>query len=220
LVNYRWIGRHFGDQVRSNPQITLDAIVDLVMNKYNCIVSRNQCRNAKAFVLNEGDAAIQDHYGYLRSYAKATTNSNEGSTIKKPNIWEILTTIGKDGNNYIFLVAWVIVTIKNKDNWSRFLDLLADDLDVPNGNGLTLKCRVVFNDGRIFNLGKFNKKRGDSSSTCHLKMRGGKPKSGRLIPAQRLGRMGAWLGMDAAISDTIENSEPLDAPLLALPQRK
>ncbi|GJY17764.1 pentatricopeptide repeat-containing protein, partial [Tanacetum coccineum] len=27
---------------------------------------------------------------------------------------------------------------ENKDNWSWFLDLLADDLEVPNGNGLTL----------------------------------------------------------------------------------
>ncbi|GJX08312.1 pentatricopeptide repeat-containing protein [Tanacetum coccineum] len=111
LIN-KWIGRHFGDKIR----------------------------NAKAFALNEGDAAIQDYYGYLRSYAKVIANSNEGSTVKKPNTGEILTTVGRDGNNHIFPMAWAVVTVKNKDNWSWFLDLLFDDLDVPNGNGLTLMC--------------------------------------------------------------------------------
>ncbi|GKA62370.1 pentatricopeptide repeat-containing protein [Tanacetum coccineum] len=43
-----------------------------------------------------------------------------------------------DGNNHIFPIAWVMVTIENKENWSWFLDLLADDLELPNGNGLTL----------------------------------------------------------------------------------
>nr|GEY78817.1 MAK10-like protein [Tanacetum cinerariifolium] len=40
-------------------------------------------------------------------------------------------------------------------------------------------------------------------------MRGGKTNVGRLIPAHRLGRMAESLGMDPAISDTIEDSKPL-----------
>ncbi|GKF85243.1 hypothetical protein Tco_0250141, partial [Tanacetum coccineum] len=43
---------------------------------------RTQCRNAKSFALTEGDVTIQAHYGYLRSYAKALVDSNEGSTVK------------------------------------------------------------------------------------------------------------------------------------------
>ncbi|GJY26626.1 pentatricopeptide repeat-containing protein [Tanacetum coccineum] len=49
-----------------------------------------------------------------------------------------MTVVGRDGNNHIFPVAWAVVAVENKDNWSWFLDLLADDLEVPNGNGLTL----------------------------------------------------------------------------------
>ncbi|GKB16009.1 hypothetical protein Tco_0849932 [Tanacetum coccineum] len=52
-----------------------------------------------------------------------------------------------------------------------------------------------------------------SSSTGHVKMRGGKTKGGRLIPAQRLGRMGTWLGMDGATSDTIEETKPFHASM-------
>ncbi|GJZ48197.1 pentatricopeptide repeat-containing protein [Tanacetum coccineum] len=426
--------------------------------------------NDKNFTLIEGDVTIQDHYGYLTSYAKALFESNkvgvtvnpdekpnfdrfhvcfkglkegwkigcrkiialDGCFLKKPNTDEILTVIGRDDNNHIFLVAWAAVNVKSKDNWSWVIELLADDLELPNAIGLTLmsdqhkglieavkdvmpfvehqqcarhiyerfrkqfsgvefrgifwaaskasypqlfnkimdkikranprahqyllakdpktwsrafftecRCceavenglngcfnslldqqrfwhvipcggnqfevrrgsdafkmvedyvpecfkkdrilgpkpkkmpsrprkkrvrasyepkkkkkddrpkkipntkileknnvvpafvnndinefemgssnsRVVFNDGRVINVGKFNfnkKKMSSSSSIGHVKMRGGKTKGGRLIPAQRLGRLGTWLGMNSATSDTIEDAEPFHASLPAL----
>nr|GFA63178.1 pentatricopeptide repeat-containing protein [Tanacetum cinerariifolium] len=119
--------------------------------KYKCIVSKTQCKNAKNFALNEGKVTIQDHYGFLRSYAKALDDSNEGSTVKvvegllllmvvlkKTNCGEILIAVGSNGNNHIFPIAWAVVSVENKDNWTWFLKLIAKDLDVPNGAGLTL----------------------------------------------------------------------------------
>ena len=181
LVNYKWIGKHFGTKIRLNPEIKLHEIADLVMKKYKCIVSPTQCRHAKRWALSEGETTIEDHYAYIRSYGKNILDSNPGSTVKlgvtvnpdsktyfdrfyvcfkglkegwklgcrnvialdgcflkKPNVGEILTAIGRDGNNHIFPVAWAVVNIENKDNWSWFLDLLGDDLDMPTGNGLTL----------------------------------------------------------------------------------
>nr|GFA43750.1 pentatricopeptide repeat-containing protein [Tanacetum cinerariifolium] len=64
--------------------------------------------------------------------------SLDGCLLKKPNTGKILTAVGRDGNNYIFPIAWAIMSVENKDNWSWFLDLLADDLELPNGIGLTL----------------------------------------------------------------------------------
>ncbi|GKD32941.1 hypothetical protein Tco_1248450 [Tanacetum coccineum] len=111
LCNWRCYGRNFTDKIMMNPQITIDAIVDLVMKKYKCIVSRTQCRNAKTFALNEGDAAIQDHYGLPRvefkglfwaaskaSYAqlfnkmmekirRANPKAHENLVKKEPNTW-------------------------------------------------------------------------------------------------------------------------------------
>ena len=181
LVNYKWIGRHFGDKIRMNPNISINNIAELVLRKYKCNVSRTQCRNAKIYALNELDATIQDHYGMLRSYAQALHDSNEGTTVKvgvtvnpdektyfdrfyvcfdglkegwklgcrriialdgcflkKPNYGEILTAVGRDGNNHVFPIAWAVVTVENKDNWSWFLQLLGDDLNIPNGHGVTL----------------------------------------------------------------------------------
>nr|GEZ59374.1 hypothetical protein [Tanacetum cinerariifolium] len=71
LVNYKWIVRNFTDKIKMNLQITIDAIIDLVMKKYKGIVSRTQCRNAKTFASNKGDTAIQDHCDLHRSYANA-----------------------------------------------------------------------------------------------------------------------------------------------------
>ncbi|GJU79765.1 hypothetical protein Tco_1282130 [Tanacetum coccineum] len=127
-------------------------ISDLVLKKYKCIVTPNQYRNAKRWALNEGETTIEDHYGYIRSYAKAILESNLGSTVKvgvimnpddktyfdrfyvcfkglkdgcklgcrkiialdgcflkRPSVGEILTDIGRDANNQIFLVAWPVV---------------------------------------------------------------------------------------------------------------
>ncbi|GJT56310.1 pentatricopeptide repeat-containing protein [Tanacetum coccineum] len=103
-----------------NLEIKLHEIADLVMKKYKCIVSPTHCRNAKRWALNEEETTIEDHYGYIRSYGK------------------ILTAIGRGANNHIFLVAWAVVNVENKNNWSWFLDLHGDDLDMSTGNGLTL----------------------------------------------------------------------------------
>nr|GEX41898.1 hypothetical protein [Tanacetum cinerariifolium] len=89
LVNYKWIGKKFGNKIRQNPQIKLHEIVDLVMKMCKCIVSPSQCRNAKKFSLNEGETTTEDHYAMIRSYGKAILDSIDGSTIKLGNIFEV-----------------------------------------------------------------------------------------------------------------------------------
>ena len=40
----------------------------------------------------------------------------------------MLSAVGLDGNNHIFVIAYVVVDIENKDNWKWFLTLLHEDL--------------------------------------------------------------------------------------------
>ncbi|GJX84882.1 hypothetical protein Tco_0335656 [Tanacetum coccineum] len=40
----------------------------------------------------------------------------DGCFLKSPNQSEILTTIGRSGNNHIYPVVWAVVNIENKDN--------------------------------------------------------------------------------------------------------
>ncbi|GJX77662.1 hypothetical protein Tco_0324473 [Tanacetum coccineum] len=51
---------------------------------------------------------------------------------------ELLTAIGRDANNQIYPIAWAIVDVENTNNWCWFLYLLADDLQLEEGIGLTI----------------------------------------------------------------------------------
>nr|KAJ0219824.1 hypothetical protein LSAT_V11C200062670 [Lactuca sativa] len=51
---------------------------------------------------------------------------------------ELLTAIGRDADNHVYPIAWAVVIIENKDNWSCFIELLVDDLDLGGGNGLVV----------------------------------------------------------------------------------
>ncbi|GJW21266.1 pentatricopeptide repeat-containing protein [Tanacetum coccineum] len=137
---------HFGNKIRINLDIKLHEIADMVMKKYKCIVSPCQCRRAKRWALNEGENTMLDHYGYIRFYVCFNGLKEgwkkgcrrvialDGCFLKKPNVGEILTAIGRDGNNHIFPVAWAVVNVENKDNWSWFLELLGEDLELPTRN--------------------------------------------------------------------------------------
>ncbi|KAL4384306.1 hypothetical protein GQ457_15G020750 [Hibiscus cannabinus] len=51
---------------------------------------------------------------------------------------ELLVALSRDGNNQMFPVAWAIVEGKGKESWKWFLTKLMQDLNHPDGEGLTL----------------------------------------------------------------------------------
>nr|GEX30522.1 multidrug resistance-associated protein 5 [Tanacetum cinerariifolium] len=159
LVNYKWIRKVSGDKNKSNPYIRLCDIDDLVMKKYKCKVTPNQCTNAKKYALTSYEKTIREHYAMLRSHGKEIIDLNPGSTVmlevsvnpddktyfdrfyvclagladgwkawcrkvnaldgyflKSHNQGEILNAIRRDGNNRIYLVAWAVVNVENKEN--------------------------------------------------------------------------------------------------------
>nr|GEW89042.1 hypothetical protein [Tanacetum cinerariifolium] len=50
----------------------------------------------------------------------------------------LLSAVDRDGNNQIYPIAWVMVSVENKKNWSWFMQCLTDDLGIVNGKGLTI----------------------------------------------------------------------------------
>ncbi|KAF3646666.1 hypothetical protein FXO38_19048 [Capsicum annuum] len=51
---------------------------------------------------------------------------------------ELLVAVGKNGNNQIFPIAWVVMDKKTKHNWSFFINYLKEDLQLGTGAGLTV----------------------------------------------------------------------------------
>jgi hypothetical protein len=62
----------------------------------------------------------------------------DGAFLKGLARGELLTAVGRDGNDQMFPIAWAVVSLENTDNWRWFINLLAHDLDINDGSGLTI----------------------------------------------------------------------------------
>ncbi|XP_023765784.1 uncharacterized protein LOC111914242 [Lactuca sativa] len=62
----------------------------------------------------------------------------DGCFLKGRVKGELLFAIGRDANNQIYPIAWVVVDVENKDNWKWFVELLGADIGFKQGRGLTL----------------------------------------------------------------------------------
>nr|KAJ0198923.1 hypothetical protein LSAT_V11C600306500 [Lactuca sativa] len=62
----------------------------------------------------------------------------DGCFLKGQIKGEILIAIGRDANNHVYPIAWAVVNVENKENWTWFLQLLVDDLGVEDGRGLVV----------------------------------------------------------------------------------
>ncbi|GKE14095.1 hypothetical protein Tco_1421672 [Tanacetum coccineum] len=89
-------------------KLKLGDITDLVMKKYKCKVSPNQCTNAKKYALTEYEKTVGEHYAMLRSYGKAILDSNPGSTVK------LGVTVNPDGKTYFNRFDVVVVRLHKK----------------------------------------------------------------------------------------------------------
>ncbi|CAH9089866.1 unnamed protein product [Cuscuta epithymum] len=59
----------------------------------------------------------------------------DGAFLKSGVKGEILTAIGRDGNNQMFPIGWAIVGSETKEAWKWFLEILRDDLGIGRGKG-------------------------------------------------------------------------------------
>ncbi|GKB06126.1 pentatricopeptide repeat-containing protein [Tanacetum coccineum] len=62
----------------------------------------------------------------------------DGCFLKHTCRGELLTTIGRDANNQMYPIAWAVVKVENFENWSWFISLLAEDLELGHGTGITV----------------------------------------------------------------------------------
>ncbi|KAL4280508.1 hypothetical protein GQ457_03G025190 [Hibiscus cannabinus] len=64
--------------------------------------------------------------------------SLDGCYLKGDFKGEILAAVGRDGNNQIFPVAWVVVEVENRETWGWFLEHIQIDLEIGDGDRFTI----------------------------------------------------------------------------------
>ena len=80
----------------------------------------------------------------------------DGAFLKGVVKGEVLTAVGRDGNNQMFPIALGVMNMENKDNWKWFIQILQMDISIGRGAGWTFvsdQCKVCIH---LFNLFKFN----------------------------------------------------------------
>ena len=55
----------------------------------------------------------------------------DGCFLKGKYGGELLTTVGRDGNDQMLPLAYAVVEVENKETWSWLLDLMIGDLGGP-----------------------------------------------------------------------------------------
>nr|KAJ0202631.1 hypothetical protein LSAT_V11C500273190 [Lactuca sativa] len=168
LVTSSWLAKHYLKDVIMKPKITLLEMQADVLQRFSVGVSLGQCQRARATALGMIEGKLEDHYAKVWDYAIAIRLSNPGTTCLvgvESNLgcnyfkrfyvgfkdfrdgWsrgcrrvkgEILTAIGRDADNHVYPIAWAVVNVENKDNWTWFIDNLVADLDLGAGNGLVV----------------------------------------------------------------------------------
>nr|GEU96720.1 multidrug resistance-associated protein 5 [Tanacetum cinerariifolium] len=114
LVNYKWIAKIFGDKIRANPDIRSYGKAILDFNPGFTV-------KLKVTVNPDGKTYFDRFYVCFAGLADG---------------WKA--AMGNDVNNHIYPVAWAVVNVEYKDNWTWFLELLEEDLGCSRGNELTL----------------------------------------------------------------------------------
>lgn len=51
---------------------------------------------------------------------------------------QLLSTVGRYGNNQMYHVAFVIVETESTDNWKWFIELIVEDLELGDGHDYTI----------------------------------------------------------------------------------
>nr|GEY32710.1 hypothetical protein [Tanacetum cinerariifolium] len=113
LVTFKWIAKQFAFKIIHDPTISYRSIQEQIKKKYLINVSVGLCKRAKQRTLFDHEGGLIKHYSRLRG--------------------ELLTAMGRDENNQMFPIAWVVVNVENNDNWEWFLACLCEDLRLNSG---------------------------------------------------------------------------------------
>ncbi|XP_038722029.1 uncharacterized protein LOC120014182 [Tripterygium wilfordii] len=154
LLTTKYLVSKFYDLVAAHPDIKIRYLRPFMERQMELDVNLTLCKRVRKSILSDLVGNCMKKYGKLRDYAEELIHSNPGTTVSlltdRPVLGidgcflkglvkgEMLTAIGRDGNNQMFPVAWAVVLVENTETWTWFQNLLRLDLGTAEGEGWTL----------------------------------------------------------------------------------
>ncbi|XP_010473749.1 PREDICTED: uncharacterized protein LOC104753156 [Camelina sativa] len=139
------IARLFLDKIREEPDYYLPLkMKQIIMEKWKISATRANQGSVVEIDTVKNDAG-QDVFkrfyvcfDVLRKTWKKSCRpliGVDGCFLKAKIKGQLLVALGRDADNGIYPMAWSVVQVENKDNWSWFVNRLKIDLDLGDGDG-------------------------------------------------------------------------------------
>ncbi|CAI9287755.1 unnamed protein product [Lactuca saligna] len=112
-----WIGRHYITEIANKPKVKLKEMITNIRQRFRCAVSIGQCRRAKKWAKELIKDGINNFHRFYIGFKDICEGWKNG--CKR--------VIGLEG-----------CFLKGAVNWTWFLELLRDDLDLDSGRGLVV----------------------------------------------------------------------------------
>ncbi|KAK6786675.1 hypothetical protein RDI58_015200 [Solanum bulbocastanum] len=146
LCSAKYVERKMRERIISQPDIRVHKLQETIRKKWGLKVGRSICYRAKMNVINKflGDWKLE--FSKLLDYADMIKSTNPGTScwVRTDNE----TVPGKYLFKYFYvcfgalkngwLEAWAVVDQETKHSWSWFLSYLIQDLQLGDGNGITI----------------------------------------------------------------------------------
>ncbi|XP_031120345.1 uncharacterized protein LOC116023481 [Ipomoea triloba] len=164
IVSQKWLEWKFEEKVRQNPTIGYSELSRDIKSEFNLNVTVSMCRRAITGILKKLDIGYESSIVKIKT-TRTVENSPlvferiyvcfgalkkgflegcrrfiglDGCFLKGKLKGEILSVVGRDGNNQMYPIAWVVVEIENTSSWRWFLELLKADLCIVDNTQWTL----------------------------------------------------------------------------------
>jgi len=100
---------------------------------------------------NEGQPIFQRFYACFKACKDNFMSCRpiiglDGCFLKGKHGGDLLTVVGRDGNDQMLRIAYAVVEVKNKDSWTWFLELLIEDIG---GIQLCTRCTWILDQQKV-----------------------------------------------------------------------
>ncbi|XP_047157080.1 uncharacterized protein LOC124827934 [Vigna umbellata] len=123
MMNVKWLSETLDNSLHENPNLKINEIRSKALRKWNTNVTISKANREKIIASYK----VEVQYTLPTPACRPFIGLDE-CFLKRKYKGELLTTIGRDPNDQMLPLAYAIMEVKNKDNWTWFLELLIEDL--------------------------------------------------------------------------------------------